>query len=266
MSEEIKTEIAAEQAAAVDRKSRLSKALPTDRISFSKQQDIIRAYGVAFEKAENSPVSNADVGSLVGMASATISQANSFFSDVGILKKAEGGKFTPAPEVLAYMRAWAFNPEAKAWFKLAPLFKDAWFGQEILARLKFRPLEEGEAIEALAELCSAEPEHKGRLGTLLEYLVLVGLIVREGTTLKIAANSPAPAQAEQHAAPAQAPHASTTLPAVAGAETYSLTLDPSKNRKIVIQAPPMITSKELERIKQWLGFQLLVMEEGAKTE
>ena len=43
-------------------------------------------------------------------------------------------------------------------------------------------------------------------------------------------------------------------------ETYSLTLDVSKRRRVVVQAPPEVTRAELKRIQDWLSFQLLVEE------
>ena len=41
-------------------------------------------------------------------------------------------------------------------------------------------------------------------------------------------------------------------------ETYYLTLDASKKRRVVVQAPPQVTRAELKRIQDWLSFQLLV--------
>ena len=43
-------------------------------------------------------------------------------------------------------------------------------------------------------------------------------------------------------------------------ETYFLTLDFSKRRRVVVQAPPKVTPAELKRIQDWLSFQLLVQE------
>ena len=41
-------------------------------------------------------------------------------------------------------------------------------------------------------------------------------------------------------------------------ESYSLTLDASKRRRVIVQAPPHVTRAELKRIQDWLSFQLLV--------
>ena len=46
-------------------------------------------------------------------------------------------------------------------------------------------------------------------------------------------------------------------------ETYFLTLDASKKRRVIIQAPPSVTPSELKRIQDWLSFQLLVEDQGS---
>jgi hypothetical protein len=43
-------------------------------------------------------------------------------------------------------------------------------------------------------------------------------------------------------------------------ETYSIALDPAKNRRVTVRAPHSVTSAELKRIQDWLSFQLLVEE------
>ena len=43
-------------------------------------------------------------------------------------------------------------------------------------------------------------------------------------------------------------------------ETYYLTLDASRKRRVIVQAPAAVTSAELKRIQDWLSFQLLVSE------
>jgi hypothetical protein len=43
-------------------------------------------------------------------------------------------------------------------------------------------------------------------------------------------------------------------------ETYYLTLDAGKGRRVIVQAPPSVTPSELKRIQDWLSFQLLVEE------
>jgi hypothetical protein len=44
-------------------------------------------------------------------------------------------------------------------------------------------------------------------------------------------------------------------------ETYFLTLNAAAKRRVIVQAPPSVTSSELKRIQDWLSFQLLVDED-----
>ena len=48
-------------------------------------------------------------------------------------------------------------------------------------------------------------------------------------------------------------------------ETYYLTLNATAKRRVIVQAPPSVTSSELKRIQDWLSFQLLV-DENKETE
>lgn len=57
------------------------------------------------------------------------------------------------------------------------------------------------------------------------------------------------------------PGSPTVVPpetADADLETYYLTLDARKNRRVIVKAPPSVTQQELKRIQDWLSFQLLV--------
>src|SRR5215210_6833932 len=75
-----------------------SKILPTPRIAFARQMDLLRAYGNVGGH-EGRPVSHVDVAPLVKIAASTASLANPFFADVGLLMRSDGG-YTPSREVL----------------------------------------------------------------------------------------------------------------------------------------------------------------------
>jgi hypothetical protein len=47
-------------------------------------------------------------------------------------------------------------------------------------------------------------------------------------------------------------------------ETYYLTLDATKGRRVIVQAPPSVTPSELKRVQDWLSFQLLVEEKNGE--
>jgi hypothetical protein len=116
-------------------------------------------------------------------------------------------------------------------------------------------------LTVLAEACGAAKEYEARLLVLLDLMVFAGVIVRDGSIIKSASGTkPAEKPAE---AVATAPVVQTPVkpPVEDGHDSYTLVLDGKTKRKVVVHAPHSITAKELERIRAWLGFQLIVEEE-----
>jgi hypothetical protein len=173
------------------KRSRPVRVLPTERIAYQKQLDILRAYAISAE-ANNRAVSSAEVAGIVNMAVTTVPHANSFFVDVGLLQKTEGG-YLPNQDVVNFNRAFAWNAET-APHKLAPTLQSTWFAQAILPKLAFRAMDEAEAVAILAETSGATPEFKGPLSLLLNYLESANLVSREGgqvRAVRTAATTPA---------------------------------------------------------------------------
>lgn len=161
--------------------SKPTKFLPTDRITFSRQLDILRAWAAASGPL-GKPVTNNDVADIVKMQASTVSMANAFFSSIALLTKTEAG-YIPSQEVLAFLRNYEWSPETAAQ-KLAPAISKAWFAQELLNKLAFGPLTEDECIQDLADASAAGPDYRGQLRLLLEYLAASGLIQRDGNQVK----------------------------------------------------------------------------------
>lgn len=153
------------------------RILPTARISFSRQMDLLRAYG-ATAGAERRPVTHEDVAPIVRMAASTASLANPFFADAGLLERVDGG-YVPSPEVAAFARMWRWDEDA-APRELAPLLARTWFAETLLPRLDYHPLSEREAIAELDREATAGPEYAPSLRILLDFLEAAGLIVRDG--------------------------------------------------------------------------------------
>lgn len=243
---------------AAAKRAKLNHTLPTDRIQFSKQIDLIRAYAAASEKVGGG-VTNAEVASFVGMAEATISMANAFLTEVELLT-VDGGKYTPSPALREYFKVHQFSPE-RAWAKLAPLFERSWFGMEIIPKLKIRPLDETEAINDLAIASNAEKKHLGQLKVGIDWLVQVGLVTRDGTQLRLGVLGQS--GEEKGGAPSEIEKPKTPSTPVAdtpeeGLNKSVLPLDAAGKRRLVVWAPPTISTKELERIKNWLSVQIIV--------
>lgn len=155
---------------------RPTQVLPTDRITFEKQIEILKAYAAASESGTK-PVSLQQVSELVRMAENTVSLSNSFLSSVKLIDKTERG-YLPDAAAVEYLRALDWNAET-AGRKLAARLEETWFGKALLPRLSYRPLDEQEALTALAEASSAGTRYKRKLAILLDYLELAKLIVRK---------------------------------------------------------------------------------------
>ncbi len=154
-----------------------SKVLPTDRIAFPKQLDMLRAYAAASEPTGKA-VNNEEVAKITKLTASTVSLGNAFPSSIGLIRKAEGG-YVPSPEVIAFGHAYQWDA-ATASYKLAPAIEGSWFAQAILSTLRMRAMDEREAVTAIAEASAAGPGHKAQIQVLLEYLEAAGTIVHEG--------------------------------------------------------------------------------------
>lgn len=168
-------------------RQKLAKTLPTDRVPFPKQLELIRAYAAAAEKVGGA-VSNADAGKFVGLADSTIATTNAYFCDIGLLQKVESGKFVPSQPLVEHFKVYQLSAD-RSWAKLAPLFEKWWAGQELIPKLRFRPIDESEAITDLAIAANAERSHYGHLKIAIDWLAQVGLVSREGGQLRLVTQS-----------------------------------------------------------------------------
>jgi hypothetical protein len=243
----------------------LTQVIPTNRLTLPKQIEIIRAYGAAYESGGGA-VGIEDVTKFVGMAPATVSQTNAFLQETGIVRK-DGRRFVPAAEVQAMTRLYEVNKD-KALAKLGPLMEKSWFGRLVLPKLKFRPMPEGDVVHELYEAATAEPQHLAQIRMLVDYLVITGLVERDGGVLKLK-NGYAP---EAVAPTALVTAAAATVPTVANGPAVGeppaavLLLNADGSRRVTVIAPPTIKRHELERIKKWLEFQLIVDDEPGGRE
>src|SRR5262249_34939986 len=124
------------------------KTLPTWRVAFGKQIEILRAYAAVCASGPRA-VTNNEIAKLVDLRRDTVATANPFFFSIGLLEKTEDGNI-PCGEVLSLSRAYEWKPET-AGHKLAPVFQKAWPAQAVLPRLQLRNLAENELIEELGD-------------------------------------------------------------------------------------------------------------------
>lgn len=171
-------------------RTRPTKTLPTERINFKRQLEILRAYGVAFNQS-GKPVANKEVADIVKMAETTTSLANAFFTDTGLLQRSQDGGFVPAPDVVQFVNAFRWSPDTASQ-KIAPIIATTWFAQALMPLVSFRPVEENEAIETLALQASASPEYRNQLGMLVDYMEGAGLVQRDGSLIRARAGASTP--------------------------------------------------------------------------
>jgi hypothetical protein len=159
-------------------KSKLTKVLPTERVSFEKQMAVLRAYAAASGPAKNA-VSNDEVAAVLNdLAASSISLCNPFFGDVGLLIQ-EGRKQRPADAVFDYLHAFEWNEDTAA-LKLKDRFTRSWAAATLLPKLSFRQLTRDEAVQFLADESKAQKFHRKSLDLLLEFLNASGVLKVEG--------------------------------------------------------------------------------------
>ena len=158
------------------RQPKPKKALPTFRIAVPKQLDILRGY-VHASGQEGKGVRLNDLASIMKMHANTVTLANPFFSDIGLITRGDGG-YVPSSDVIAYVGAYDWNPE-KAAHKLSPTIEGTWFAKLLMPKLRMRPMDETEAISELAAEASAGTDYKAQIRMLLEFMEVTGLISRE---------------------------------------------------------------------------------------
>ncbi|MEN3334958.1 MAG: hypothetical protein V7641_4323 [Blastocatellia bacterium] len=162
------------------------KPLPTPRIAFTKQLDILRGYAHA-SGTEAKPVKQNELAAIVNMHPNTITMANGFFAEIGLIQKGGGG-YLPAAEVINYANAYDWNTE-KAGHQLAPIIGTSWFAKHLMPKLSMRSMEEDQAITDLANAALAGTEYRPHLRMLLDFLEASGLIQRDNGRITKASTS-----------------------------------------------------------------------------
>lgn len=179
-------------------KANLLRVVPTDRVSFKKQVEVLRAYAAA-SGTEKSAVSYGDVASVIGLVASSVALVTPFLVDTGLLMK-DGNKFRPADAVFDYIHALEWNSET-AGTKLIRPFADSWAGKVLTPRLAFRQLTKDEAIAVLAEESRASKAHRPSLETLLDFLNLAGVVRMDGNAVMKGAAGPAATPKQEHQDP-----------------------------------------------------------------
>lgn len=237
-----------------------TKQLPTPRIAFSKQIDLLVGLASAYLESK-SPVTLDSVATgpsgagLVGLAKSTAALATPFLVDAGLLVKDEtSGGFSPSQAVLEYMNAkeWGSdNPE----HKLAEALRPTWFAAAVLQRVRLGTASENAIQAALASAAGVDPSRKSQISLLIDFLAFSGLVHvgEDGITLgdsgrvASAGNGKGGAQEEKEKKDKKDP------PKDESEEGW--THHPFQLRKGVwakFLLPEDLTHDDVERLKKWL--------------
>lgn len=235
-----------------------TKILPNERLTLERQIAALRAYAAIYESKAGQAVTNEDAGTVAKMAAATIVMTNAWFVDIGFLSRTDGG-FSVGSEAVAFLNAENGIAPESAPEKLKPLFERYWATQLVLPRVRVGSLPVDTVVKIIGEHCGASKEHIPRIELLVDFMCYVGLFRKEGGEIKM--NTPSKGGEPIVQLPPSRNGGSGDShqdEQTKGLETYTLTLDPVKGRRVIIKAPPEVSAAELKRIQQWLSFQLIV--------
>jgi hypothetical protein len=162
----------------VSTKIKPSKALPTDRLKFSKQTDALRALAIGSANG-TVPVNAKKLSSLIHVAETTAPLNNTFFHSIGLAERRGKSGYVPAGPTLEYARQLSFN-KPDAGHVLAPNFERSWFYEAVVERLAMGNATKGDLIENLSRIAGADANYKTQMGSLIEWLEYAGLIEIDG--------------------------------------------------------------------------------------
>jgi hypothetical protein len=239
-------------------RSSLTKTLPTDRIAFERQVEILRAYAACYESNGGKPVSNAQAGDTLKptFSASTLGVAVPFFVDNSFISRVEGD-FVPSPELVAYNQAVALNV-AEAKRKIRPLIENTWFCRLLAPRLRLSPQSINDCIGILAIEAKAEKEHLPRIEPLIKFLELAGIVAISGTSVSFIPTTDQP----QTSLDKKDPLTKNFDGIFTEQEQHSLFLDKEKTRKFIINSPLFLSRAEYERVCKWIEVTLIVAEKG----
>jgi hypothetical protein len=246
----------AESKIAIPKRLALAKVLPTDRISFEGQVELLRAFAAVYASNNCQPVTNDQAGEVLTkkLSGSTVTQTNGFFCDVGLLARSDKGNgFIPSTEVIEYNNACQWD-ESEARLKLRPVFEKTWFYRCLVPRLQLSPQQQVTCLALLANESKATPEHNEKLVNLLGFLELAGIVSTAGGTVALLQHktvSP-PAAIDRNTV--------TPPPSPTGSDQHTLYLSADKKRMVALAAPLSISNAEYTRICNWIKVTLIVEE------
>ncbi|MGY1602383.1 hypothetical protein [Geodermatophilus sp. SYSU D00815] len=163
-------------------RQRAERSLPTDRLSFEKQVEALRAIA-QISGSGRRPVTAEEISSTLGLRGNTGGLSNKFFRDTGWIEPHSRGTYVPTEELLSFHQQLAVDPTAEAAAKeyLLHAARSSWYWQEIADMVQGAGVRETAVMFKLVKAAGASPDdHKSQLALIIEWLIWLGLVHRDG--------------------------------------------------------------------------------------
>jgi len=177
----------------------------------------------------------------------------------GLLDTTQGVNLTNL--ALDYFKPTDDESKAKA---LVTAIKNVVGYQKILDRFSGKRLPQVDILAHLIEreFNLADEAAKICAGVFVSSVQRAGLVQADNTLTAGLPQRPQPSAAPEAVSTKTTPQGSSAfqIPAADDCESHYLTLDAKRGRRVVLQAPPVITASELKRVQNWLSVQFHVVE------
>lgn len=163
-------------------RQRSERSLPTDRLSFDKQVEALRAIAQV-SGAGRRPVTAEEISSTIGLRGNTGGLSNKFFRDTGWIQPQGRGMYVPTEELMSFHQQLVVDPDAVEAAKeyLLGAARASWYWQEIADMVQGAGVREAAVIFKLVRAAGASADdHKPQLSLIIDWLIWLGLVHREG--------------------------------------------------------------------------------------
>jgi hypothetical protein len=171
-------------------KQRAEQALPTDRLNFDKQVQALRSVAQLSGNGRR-PVTAEEQSSALGLKGNVGGLSNRFFKDSGWLESAGRGMYVPTEPLVRFHRHLGIQPDDLEGARaiLAETVKSSWYWIEIGQMLEGDGILQSGVLHLLGNAAGAAPNHTPQLVLIIDWLVWLGLVVRDGDRVKLASLS-----------------------------------------------------------------------------
>lgn len=167
-------------------KARPERPIPTDRLRFDNQLEVLKAVASLSGNSRRG-VSAETMSAAIGLKGGTGGLNSRFFRFVNWFESVGRGEYTASPGVLAYAQHINVDPEGHvaAAAGMRAEMRRSWVWEVVGPLLESgQPIREKALLLPLAQAAGAQ-NHTAQLETIVEWLVWVGLVVRDGESIRL---------------------------------------------------------------------------------